>query len=104
MSIPVALADLGATLDGFPWGYLITVSDDLRAHSLAVPSRYADGRLIVDAGRTTRANAAARPEVTLVFPPADGHEYSLIVDGRAEVTGDLVAVTPTGAVLHRPAL
>jgi hypothetical protein len=54
-------------------------------------------------GRACR-NATARPQVTIVFPPAphaDG--MSLVVDGDATVDGDLVDVVPTWAVLHRPA-
>ena len=49
-------------------------------------------------------NAVARPQVTIVFPPAphaDG--MSLVVDGDATVAGDHVDVVPTWAVLHRPA-
>ena len=109
MSIPVALEELAATLAGYPWGYLVTVGDDLRAHSLAVPTQWRDGALIMDAGRSTRANVAARPDVTMVFPHPRPGEYSLIVDGRAaeqvDATGrSLVVFTPSQAVLHRPAL
>jgi hypothetical protein len=42
--------------------------------------------------------------VALVFPPASGHEYSLIIDGAAHVDDEHVVVVPTGAVMHRPAL
>lgn len=104
MSIEVPLADLPDTLERHPWGYLITVRPDLRAQSLAVPTEWRDGALHLDAGDRTRANAAARPEVTMVFPPAEPGGYSLIVDGvAAEIDGRL-AVTPTWAVLHRPAI
>ena len=57
MSTPVTLADLPDALGGFPWGYLVTVSDDLRAHSLAVPTDWRAGALHMQAGRGTRANA-----------------------------------------------
>jgi hypothetical protein len=104
MSIAVALADLDLTLQSYPWGYLVTVSDQQRAHSLAVPTQYVDGVFAMVAGRGTMANASARPNVTMVFPPASGTEYSLIVDGTARAFDDHVEVTPTSAVLHRPAL
>ena len=104
MSIPVAIDDLPATLEGHPWGYFVTVSDSGRAHSLAVPTVWADGALQLQAGRGTRAFATARPEVTMVFPGADGTAYSLIVDGVCEVGDDGIALRPTSAVLHRPAL
>lgn len=44
--------------------------------------------------------------VTLLWPPAVPDGYSLIVDGTAtggtDDTGAVLAVTPTGGVLHRP--
>jgi hypothetical protein len=80
------------------------VSDDQRAHLLAVPTQFIDGVFAASAGRGTRANATARPDVTMLFPPANGTEMSLIVDGRAQVFDDHIEITPTNAVLHRPAL
>jgi hypothetical protein len=104
VSIIVPLHELEAKLAEHPWGFLVTVSDDQRAHSLAVPTQFVDGVLAATAGRTSRANASARPEVTMVFPPASGHDCSLIVDGRARVFDDHVEITPASAVLHRAAL
>lgn len=104
MSIPVGIAELPEALGGYPWGYFTTVGDDGRAHLLAVPTDWRDGALHLQAGKGSRANATARPHVTIAFPGADGTGYSLIVDGVAEVRGEWVAVTPTWAVLHRPAL
>ena len=104
MSIAVPLEDLAARLADFPWGYLVTVRDDGRAQSLAVPTEYVDGALVATVGRRTAENAAVRPAVTLMFPGASGTDYSLIVDGDAQVHGDRVEITPTWAVMHRPAL
>jgi hypothetical protein len=104
MSIAVDIAELPEALLGYPWGYFTTVGDDGRAHLLAVPTDWRDGALHLDAGRGSRANAAARPHVTLAFPGSDGTGYSLIVDGVAEVRDEHVTVTPTWAGLHRPAL
>ena len=104
MSIAVPLEELADRLADFPWGYLVTVRDDGRAQTLGIPTRYVDGALIATVGARAAANAAARPQVTLAFPGPDGGAYSLIVDGDAAVDGDLVRVTPTWAVLHRPAL
>lgn len=100
----MALADLESTLVEYPWAYLVTVSDQQRAHSLAVPTHYVDGVFAAAAGRGTCANARARPNVTMVFPPASGIHHSLIVDGLARVSDGQVEITPTNAVLHRPAL
>ena len=104
MSVVVTLDELPATLAGYPWGYLVTVGDAGRAHSLAVPTDWRDGALHATVGRGTAANVAARPEVTMVFPGADGTKHSLIVDGTASVVDGRAAFVPTSAVLHRPAL
>ena len=104
MSIAVALADLAATVADYPWGYLVSVTEEPRGHTLAVPTRFADGVFTLAAGTGTRANVAARPKATMVFPPADGTGYSLIVDGDATVVGEQITFTPTNAILHRPAI
>lgn len=104
MSIPVRPEDLADALRSSPSGYLVTVGADARPHVVAVSPALRHGALHVDAaGRRTRANAAARPDVTLVHPPAADGGYSLIIDGTAEVADEVLLVTPTSAVLHRPA-
>ena len=108
MSIAVPVDELGAALAERPWGYLLTVRDDGRAQTLALPTVWRDGALVGEVGRSTAANVLARPTVTWVFPGATGEEFSLIVDGDASVVGSTdgstVVVRPTWAVLHRPAL
>ena len=104
MSIPVSLTELGTTLAGYPWGYLVTVGDDLRAHSLAIPTNYDGSSLRAAGGRTAHRNIVERPDVTMVFPHPTAGEYSLIVDGTASSDGDDVVVVPVHAVLHRPAI
>lgn len=104
MSVVVTIDDLPSTVGDYPWGYLVTVSDDLRAHTLAVPTDWRAGALHANAGRSSRTNIAARPNVTMVFPHPQPGGYSLIVDGTAAVVDDAVVFTPTSAVLHRPAL
>jgi hypothetical protein len=104
VSIAVGLDELEQALADRPWGYVITISDRQQTRLLAVPTRLVDGVLLVEAGGGTAASAAARPDVTMVFPPASGTEYSLIVDGRADVGDGTIRITPTNAVLHRPAL
>ena len=116
MSIAVAIEDIPSAIAAqIGWCYLLTVSDDGQARVLAVaPTANDDGTLRFSAGRGTAANATARPSVTLVFPPADPHAMSLIIDGTATVTnagtnagtdaGTEVSVTPTWAVMHRSAV
>ncbi len=112
VSIEVPIEQLFAEIDGWGFGYLLTVSDDERTHLLAlrptVVDRDGDRVLRFDAGggRACR-NAGARPNVSLVFPPGgatgDRAGMSLVVDGTAHVDGVHVDVSPTWAVLHREA-
>lgn len=104
MSIQVTLHQLAETLTRYRFAYLLTVGDDARAHVVAVTTTLANDTLLVtDLGRKTRANLAAHPSVTLVWPPANPSDYSLIVDGAGSMRDDELAVAPTRAVLHRPA-
>ncbi len=105
MSIPVALNDLRAAAAQHPFAYLLTVGDDGRPHAVAVqPGWSEEAMTIAEPGRKTARNAAARPDVSLLWPPAEAGGYSLIADGRAAVDADGgLVITPTTAVLHRPA-
>lgn len=105
MSIPVELVDLAQTMARYRFAYLFTGSDQGAPHVIAVtPTLLPDGSLVIDSvGRRTGQNLQSRPEVGLVWPPADAAQYSLIVDGTARMEGSQVLITPTRAVLHRPA-
>jgi hypothetical protein len=109
---------LAAALPDYPFGYLITVDDGYRAHTVTVEPRLRelpdgpDGpEALIDVGLIggrTRKNLAERRDVTLLWPPPEPGGYSLIVDGEAEVTdaGDEtvhLGVVPTRALLHREA-
>ena len=104
MSIPVDLVRLREEVTRFgPWCYLLTVTDNGHPHAVAVSITWAEDGLRVSAGRTSRANAAQRPSVSLLWPPVDDERFSLIVDGLAAVneSGESVTVRPDKAVLHR---
>lgn len=108
MSIPVDLAELADAASRHDFAYLVTVTDGGAAHLVAVQP-LVEGRVVrvTGLGRRTLENAAARPQVTLAWPPRAVGDHSLFVDGTAEVAaageaGTLV-VTPSRAVLHRPA-
>ena len=104
MSVKVDLGELGQHLQRHPFAYLLTVGEDLRAHAVAVtPSLEEGGLLMTGLGRRTSDNIAARPDVSLVWPPYEPGGYSLIVDGRATVIDETARVEPGHAVLHRPA-
>ena len=107
MSVVVTLADLPAAIEAqIGWCYLLTVSDDAEARVVAVaPAWDPTGTfLTAEVGRRTAANVAARPKVSLVWPPATADGYSLIADGAGAVDGTMVRFEPTSVVLHRPAV
>lgn len=105
MSKKVDLPRLVDALSDYPFGYLVTVDDDFHAHTVAVEPMFADGALqLGPAGEHTRANLGRHPQVSLVWPPAQPGGYSLMVDGRAELSDDAqVRVFPSKALLHRRA-
>ncbi|MCU1400396.1 MAG: hypothetical protein JWN62_3505 [Acidimicrobiales bacterium] len=106
MSIAVDLAALPAAIaEQIGWCYLLTVSDDNQARVLAVaPHVSDDGTLTFEVGKGTAGNVAARPAITVVYPPAAATAMSLIVDGTATVEGSSVTMVPTWAVMHRSAV
>lgn len=105
----VDLKRLAAALPDYPFAYLITAGDDYRVHTVTVEPQLRDTFLDIGlVGGGTRANLAQRSEVTVLWPPPEPGGYSLIVDGRAELsevdaeTGRC-HVVPTRALLHRNA-
>jgi len=109
MSIEVPIDDLAETVERYDFAYVVTVSDSGRPHVVAVRPVVSGHELAVSVGRTSLANATARPEVTLVFPPVDPGGFSLVVDatvasGTGSTSGSAsLRLTATWAVLHRPA-
>lgn len=108
MSIAVPLDQLGPAIAARAFAYVLTVDDEGRPRLLAVDVVEREGLLLMDVGGSTARNVTARPDVTLVFPPVTGggdeHDaYSLVVDGTATGAEGRLAMTPTWAVLHRPA-
>ena len=108
VSIRVELDAVADEVGRWGFGYLTTVSDDGRPHLLALtPTTRGDGsptlRFDAGGGRTCR-NAAARPAVAVMFPPAPHSDgLSLVLDGTATVDGSFVDIEVTSALLHRPA-
>ena len=84
MSIRVELHELReVAAQQAPFAYLLTVSDDATAHAVAITPAIGDVTITCEAGNRSRANATARPNVSLLWPPARPDDYSLIVDGHA---------------------
>jgi len=108
MNVEVALNRLQAAVEERGAGaYVLTVTGDGRPHAVYLDVTWEAGRLVASGiGGTTAANAAARPNVSLLFPVSTAADYTLFVDGPAtvETRGDdrRLVVTPTRAVFHRP--
>jgi hypothetical protein len=102
MSEPVSLDALQETIAALPPdAFLMTVGEGGAVHVVSAAPRFDGERLLVAAGRSSRANAAAQPAVTLLWPRADDR-YCLIVDGTvAEATEAGLSIEPTKAILHR---
>jgi hypothetical protein len=109
MSADVDLDRLADALGNYGFAYLITVNDDYRVRAVEIEPAF-DGQVfdIGLVGGHTRANLSRHGTATLVWPPRDPGEYSLIVDADTETpvdpnTTDTVRMVPTRALLHRPA-
>jgi hypothetical protein len=87
--------------------YVLTVTDEAHPHVVHAAVRWEGNALVVEVGKRSAANAAARPFVSLLYPLRAPGDYSLIVDGPAVVAmredAHLMTITPAKAVLHRPA-
>jgi hypothetical protein len=109
VSVPVPLERLRAALEERGDGaYLLTVADDGRPHAVHVAVRWHDDALAAEVGQRSAANAVARPTaVSLLYAVRAADDYSLIIDGTAAIEpagdGHCLLLTPTRAVLHRPA-
>lgn len=104
MSMPVELQSLANVITRYRFAYLMTTRDNGAPHAVQVAVVLQGSDLVVNGiGRRTRANALARPAVGLAWPPQSEADYSLIVDGQAAEVGESLRITPTRAVLHRPA-
>ena len=104
MSIRVELEEVRTVAAAqAPFAYLLTVSDDASPHAVAITPAIGAAEITCEAGNRSCANALARPNVSLLWPPARPDDYSLIVDGTASVDGSTIRIAPGRAVRHRPA-
>lgn len=102
MSVKIDVERLEAEVGSFgDLAYCVTVGDGPAPHVVSVRPAWRGGEIVVGAGRRTGANVAARPSVTLLWPPAHDGGFSLLVDGEARVEGEEVVVRPLSAILHR---
>jgi hypothetical protein len=104
MSIPVELQNLAEVMTRYRFAYLLTSSAHGAPHAVAVVPMLEGSVLVIDGiGRRTRSNLIQQPAVGLIWPPREESDYSLIVDGQAAPDGEMLRITPSRAVLHRPA-
>lgn len=96
--LPDRIAEFGT------FAFFVTVGEDRGAHVVSAQvGATAGGLLRAGAGRRTRANLAADPAATLVWPPGPDGQYCLIVD--VEASGPLdgdgpVELKAQSAILH----
>jgi len=107
MSIKVELDGLNDEIAARGAGYLLTTGEDGRPHSTQVVFELSDVGMRAKAGRKTSANINRSGLVALLWPPPEAGGYSLIVDADATIDGPegdhWAVISPTHAILHRPA-
>ncbi len=86
--------------------YLLTQGENGRPHAVAVSIEWHGDRIVASTGTRSAANVAARPLLSLLWPPVEPGGYSLMVDGDGRVIGSgadmRISVTLTRGVLQRP--
>lgn len=104
MSVAVALDQLGDEVERYgPSAFVLTTSDDGRPHISHVTVTHDQGALWCTVGGHSTRNVSVRPQIAVLWPPLSADGFSLIVDADASVDGSQLKLTPTRAVLHRPA-
>ena len=108
MSIPVTDNDVPARLEEYgSAAFLVTVGVDGSAKVVHVSVVWdaSAGAFRCTPGGGTLRNLTKPGPVTLVFPPPENGDHSMLVDGIGRVAGDaeVAEVEFVGGVLHRPA-
>ena len=87
---------------------LVTVSEAGTPHAVTVLVSVTGDRVVATVGPRTRLNLVARPTLSLLWLPADGGAYQLILDGIAETVGEeeggaltKISIAVTNGILHR---
>ncbi|GAC1367257.1 MAG: hypothetical protein NVSMB32_12140 [Actinomycetota bacterium] len=82
------------------YAYLLTVSPDSTPRATSVRVEWSGAKLMVGAGRRSSANIEVNDQVAIMWPPPEPGDYTLIVDGWADVQGPVVFSQPKSAILH----
>ena len=101
-------ADIGNQMERFgAAAYVLTVRDDATPHIAHLAMRLDGDVLRCGASRSAAANVAARPNISVLWPPYEPGGYSMIVDAVARTVDGAVGLElelrPSSGVLHRPA-
>lgn len=103
MTIPIAAADVAATVQNFDAAILVATTPGGWPKVLTVDPHVEGEVVVIPAPQPSALSYVARePRVTLVWPTRQHHGFSLIVDGMGTVAGQDVRVAIDHAVLHRP--
>lgn len=86
--------------------YLITVGDN-GPHTSSVTVELSGDTVRCALGKSAQKNIGARPDVSLLWPPREIGGYSIIVNGKAVITGSAVGganadIAVSKSVFHRP--
>jgi len=106
MSVAVDIAALAERIaEHGERAYLVTVGDDGSPHVVSVEVALDGAHLAARVGNRTAANLRDRAAATVLWPPAAGGDYSLLVDvtATAPVVAGPCTLRPDAAVLHRVA-
>jgi hypothetical protein len=109
VSRPDAFADVRRRVTEYgPRATLVTITAEGLPHVVSVVIELDGDRLVAGIGPRTADNLAVQAGCTLTWPPADGGEFQLILDGRAEEIGEpddagvrRVSLSIARGILHR---
>ena len=97
------IEDLAQALAEYDTGYLLT-SLAGRTKVVTVEPEVSGNQIIAKGlGHGSTANLAENPQCTLLFPPAERHGYTLLIDGTGTAVDGTLTMEPSTAVRHRPA-
>ncbi|WP_067703255.1 hypothetical protein [Nocardia jejuensis] len=92
--------ELAEIVGRYELAFLVTIGD-LGPHTTPQHPTLRGNRFQITApGPATCRNIAARPAVTLLWPPAGPDGHVLIIDGHALLRDYTLEVVPSHAVLH----
>ena len=97
------IEDLAQALAEYDTGYLLTSLAGRTKVVTVEPEVSGDQIIAKGLGHGSTANLAENPQCTLLFPPAERHGYTLLIDGTGTAVDGTLTMEPSTAVRHRPA-